>query len=193
MARDEHISVQISPLFFALLATLLIYEQKGLAAGCLAASLLHECGHLLVMFWRKSPPRSIVIGAFGMRIEREGSLRLSFLDDLLIAAGGPLMNILCCCLFLFFGKQPAAAIHLLIACLNLLPIEALDGGEILLCILYRHLPRDKARKWVLFCSLLTIFPLGVVGFFVLMQSGYNVSLLVVDIYLILLLIFKRKD
>lgn len=193
MVEHKRITVQISPLFFALLATLLIYEQKGLAAGCLAASLLHECGHLFMMFWRKSPPKSITVGVFGMRIERESSLQLSFADDLLIAAGGPLMNILCGCLFVVCGKQTAAAIHLLIACLNLLPIEALDGGEILLCILYRYLPRDTARKWILICSLLTVFPLGVIGFFVLFKSGYNVSLLTVDAYLILLLIFKRKD
>ncbi len=193
MGERGTITVRISPLFFALLAALLIYEQKGLAAGCLAASLLHECGHLFMMFWRKSPPRSIVVGVFGMRIERESSLQLSFLDDLLIAAGGPLINLLCCGLFVLLGRQTAAAIHILIACLNLLPIEALDGGEILLCILYRCLPRDAARKWMLICSLLTVFPLGVVGFFVLFKSGCNISLLTVDAYLILLLIFKRKD
>ena len=128
-----------------------------------------------------------------MRILRDASLKLSFWDDVLIAFGGPLMNLLCSGLFWMLQKQTAAAIHLLVFGLNMLPIEALDGGEILLCILYRYLPRDRARAWVLVCSLSTIFPLGVIGFFVLLQSGYNVSLLVVDLYLILLLIFKRKD
>lgn len=192
MAEKRGITVHISPLFFALLATLLIYEEKGLAAGCLAASLLHECGHLLMLLWRGSVPESITVGPFGMRIERESSLRLSFWDDLLIAMGGPLMNIICCGMFLCFGKPTAAAIHLIIAILNLLPVEALDGGEILLCILYRYLPRDKASKCLLVCSLLTVFPLGVAGFFVLLQSHCNISLLTVDAYLILLLIFKRK-
>lgn len=191
--RRKTTDIRISPLFFALLATLLLYEQKSIAVGCLAASLLHECGHLLVMLWRHAPPRRIVVGAFGMRIERQSLLSLSFLDDLLIALGGPLMNGLCCAVFALLGKHNAAAIHLLVALLNLLPIQALDGGEILRCCLYRALPQETAQKWMLVCSLAVVFPLGVLGFFVLLQSGYNVSLLVVDLYLILLLIFKRKD
>jgi membrane-associated protease RseP (regulator of RpoE activity) len=193
MNKNERISIAVSPLFFAVFGWLLLYERKGVAAGCLAASLLHECGHLLVMFWRNAPPRSVTVGVFGMRIERDVALHLSFWDDLLIAAGGPLCNAICCIGFWLCGKQVAAAIHLLIALLNLLPVEALDWGEILLCILYRFVSRERARRWMLICSLLTVFPLGIIGFFVLIRSGYNASLLLVDLYLILLLIFKRKD
>ncbi len=172
---------------------LLLYERKSLAAGCLAASLLHECGHLLMMFWRKSPPLHIEVGIFGMRIERRDTLCLSFWDDFWIAAGGPLINGICAGLFWAMHKETAAAIHLLLMLLNLLPIAALDGGQMLLCVLYRFLPRETVRKCVWVCSLLTVFPLGVVGFFVLFKSGCNISLLIVDVYLILLLFFKRND
>lgn len=187
------VTIRISPLFFALLATLLLYEEKGLAAGCLAASFLHECGHLLMMFWRKSPPVHIAVGAFGMRIERRDGVSLSFADDICIAAGGPLVNGICFAAFWWLGKTTAAVIHLLLFCLNMLPITALDGGQMLLCTLYRFLSKEQAERVVFICSLAVIFPLGALGFWVLLQSGCNVSLLAVDAYLILLLFFKRND
>lgn len=192
MPEQKHIAIEISPLFFALMAWLLLYEEKGLAAGCLAASLIHECGHLAVMFWRHSPPCAIRVGLFGMRMDREEGIRLSFWDDLLIAAGGPLINLLCCGLFKLCGAENAAVLHLVIALLNLLPVEALDGGQILLNLLYLRLPRERAERYSLICSLCTVFPLGIAGFWVLLQSGCNVSLLVVDVYLILLILFKRR-
>ncbi len=184
--------ISVSPLFFGLFSWLLIYEQKGLAAGCLAASLIHECGHLLMMLWRKTPPSRIVVGIFGMRMEKQEALSLSFVDDIWIAAGGPLINLFCFFLFWLWGKEQAAAIHLVIGGMNILPIETLDGGEILLNFLYRRFSRETSQKILLLCSVGTLFPLLTIGFFVLLQSGSNISLLAVAVYLILLLIFRRK-
>lgn len=187
-----HVSVELSPLFFGLLAWLLVYEQKGLAAGCLAASLIHECGHLLMMFFRHCLPRRIVVGIFGMRMERDETCALGFMDDVFIAVGGPAINLACGLLFFLLGKQQAAAIHLVLAGLNLLPVDTLDGGTILLNILYRFLPYDTAGKVMLFVSIATVFPLGVAGFYILLKTGTNISLLLVDAYLVLLLIFHAK-
>ena len=180
---DRRIAVRISPLFFALLSWLLLYERETLAAGCLAASLIHECGHLAVMLAVGACPEELTVGAFGMRI--------TFLQDLCIAAGGPLINLVCAAVFFLLGARLAAALHLVTAALNLLPIAALDGGQMLLCFLYRRKSREAAQRIVYVCSLLTIFPLGVFGFFVLLRSGCNMSLLAVDVYLLLLLFLKK--
>ncbi len=192
MNKGKGISVEISPLFFGLMAWLLTYEEKGLAAGCLAASLIHECGHLLMMFWRRSPPTAVRVGPFGMRVERTETAALSFWDDLLIAAGGPLINLICFVLFWLCGINTAATVHLVMAVMNLLPVEALDGGQILQNLLYLKLSSETVNLLLFIISLAVILPLGVVGFWVLLQSGSNPSLLVVDIYLILLLLFKRS-
>ncbi len=185
------VEVTVSPLFFCLFATLLLYEPKGTAAGCLAASLLHECGHLAVMLSRRTLPRRIAVGIFGMRIEKGEELHLSFSDEFLIAAGGPAVNLLCGALCWYFDRYTAVAVHLVIGALNMLPIYPLDGGVMLQCVLYRLLPRERADTVLRILSLCVVFPLGVVGFFVLIRSGYNLSLLAVDAYLILLLLFKR--
>ncbi len=183
--------VTVSPLFFCLLAVLLLYEPKGIAAGCLAASLLHECGHLAVMLTRRTLPRRVTVGVFGMRIEKGTNLSLSLRDEFLIAAGGPAVNFMCSALLLLSAKGYAAAVHFAMAALNMLPVFPLDGGVMLQCVLHRRLSPHKAETVLRVMSLCTVFPLGVVGFLVLIQSGYNISLLAVDVYLIFLLFFKH--
>ena len=51
------------------------------------------------------------------------------------------------------------------------------------------LPLEKA---VLAVSVVTVLPLAAAGFYTLIDSGYNFSLLAVSLYLCLLLIFKPK-
>lgn len=190
--NKTHVTVELSPLFFGLLAWLLVYEQKGLAAGCLAASLIHECGHLLMMVFCRCLPRRIVVGIFGMRMERDHTCSLGLIEEILVSAGGPAINLLCCVIFFLLDKQQAAAIHLILAGLNLLPIDSLDGGTIVLHILYHFLTYDTANRVMQIVSIMTVFPLGVAGFYILLKTGTNVSLLLVDAYLVLLLIFHSK-
>lgn len=185
------VEVTVSPLFFCLFAVLLLYEPKGIAAGCLAASLLHECGHLAVMLTRRTLPRRIAVGAFGVRIEKDTNLSLPLQDEFWMAAGGPATNLICGCLFLALGKTYMAAAHFAVMGLNVLPVFPLDGGVMLQCVLYRYFSSHKADVILRVISLCTVFPLGVIGFFVWIQSGYNASLLAVDVYLIFLLLFKH--
>lgn len=185
------VEVTVSPLFFCLFAVLLLYEPKGVAAGCLAASLLHECGHLAVMLTRRTLPRRIAVGVFGMRIEKNIDFSLCLRDEFLIAAGGPVVNLACGMLLLQCGQAYAATVHFAVAGLNILPVYPLDGGVMLQCVLCHFLPAHTAEITLRVVSLLVVFPLGVLGFFVLIRSGYNASLLAVDAYLIVLLLFKH--
>lgn len=189
--HGNSVEITVSPLFFCLFAVLLIYEPQGAAAGCLAASLLHECGHLAVMLLRRSLPHRIAVGIFGMRIETDTKLCLSLADEFWIAAGGPLVNLLCGGVGLLCRNTYFAMVHFLVAGLNVLPLFPLDGGVMLQCVLYRTLPSQKADAVLRIVSLLVVFPLGVLGAFVWLRSGYNISLLLVDAYLVFLLLFKH--
>lgn len=55
-----------------------------------------------------------------------------------------------------------------------------------------HMDAQRAEKAVLAVSVVTVLPLAAAGFYTLIDSGYNFSLLAVSLYLCLLLIFKRK-
>ena len=50
----------------------------------------------------------------------------------------------------------------------------------------------KATRAVLVVSVVTILPLAAAGFYVLLHSGYNFTLLAVSVYLVLLLLLKKK-
>lgn len=83
-------------------------------------------------------------------------------------------------------------VHATMAVMNLLPVEPLDGGQALFCLLAPHMEEPRARRVVLLVSVLTILPLAAAGFYVLLHSGYNFTLLAVSVYLVLLLLLKRK-
>ena len=78
-----------------------------------------------------------------------------------------------------------------LAAFHLLPIAPLDGGQALFALLSRRLPTERAGTVVWAFSLLILLPLAVLGFWVLLQSRYNFSLLAVSVYLMFLLVFKR--
>ncbi len=184
------IPIHISPLFFCLLASLL-YRNQYVGAQTVLASLLHECGHLLVMMTRDCIPRRITVGIFGMRIEMQETTAQTYKDMFFIAAGGPLINLLCGFVLWWMGLQVAAIVHITLALLNLLPFTSLDGGRMLYNGLCCFSSTEKAQKIVYVCSLAVVFILGVLGFTVLLYTRVNVSLLAVAVYLSLLLIFKQ--
>ena len=82
----------------------------------------------------------------------------------------------------------AASVHLALAVVNLLPITALDGGEVIrgvLCLLGRE---EKAERVLQLLSLLILVPLAVISFGLLYASG-NPTLLIVGVYAVALLVF----
>lgn len=65
-------------------------------------------------------------------------------------------------------------------------------GQALFCLLAPHMEEPKATRAVLVVSVVTILPLAAAGFYVLLHSGYNFTLLAVSVYLVLLLLLKKK-
>ena len=192
--RIGNCRIQISCLFFAFCAFLLIVDQSGLAFLGLLASLAHELGHLCAMQRYRCTPCAICLGTFGMRIEYPPQTRIGYRAAASISFAGPAVNILTAgLLFYTTENMPAVAVHLVVGIFNLLPIEVLDGGECLRNLLLLHLPPDKVKRIVTVTSVVFIAAVTVLGAWVLYISGYNFSLLVLSGYLIFLLFLKKKD
>ena len=189
--RIKGISVELSVLFFAAAVVWLSMDQSHTAALCLLASLIHELGHMGVMLYYGVKPKRICAGLFGVRIEQQDGISLSYRQQMVLSLAGPAVNLVVgmgLCILQGFGI--AAAVNLLLAGLNLLPIQALDGGQALYAFLASRREEQQAQKIVFIISIAVLLPLATAGFFVLIRSGYNFTLLAACVYLILLLFIR---
>lgn len=182
---------RLSLLFPALLAALLLWQPDGLAASCVAASVIHECGHLLTMIALGYPPQACTLGAFGMRI-RLGSRLPGYGHNLLISLAGPAANALAACIFLLLNRPVTAAVHLTLGGFNLLPATALDGGEILRCCLCLLGMETLAEPVLRFLSALVLLPLATGSFYLFCRGWGNGTLVIVSMYLVMLVFFSDK-
>lgn len=188
-----NIEIRLSLLFPAMLVVLLALDTSGMAAWCVAASAMHEAGHFLALLAVHNKPAQICVGIFGIRVTQNNHTPLSYRQNVLVSLAGPAVNLLSFAILLASGGWSVpTSVHLVMGLLNLLPVEPLDGGQALFCCLAQQLEQDKADRIVFGVSIATILPLAVLGFTVLIYSGYNFTLLALCLYLCLLLLFKKK-
>lgn len=178
----------------------MVLDNTGLAVLALLCALLHELGHLLTIFLFKIPVDEISLQIFGASIRLKGDIRISYSQEILISLSGPAANLLAALitgLFLYAGfntriMELICVFNIVIAIFNLLPIGSLDGGRTLECILYRRLQYSTVQKVTDIVSAVTIFPLSVAGVIAVIDTGYNVTLIIAAVYLLLILLFKGK-
>ena len=75
---------------------------------------------------------------------------------------------------------------------NALPVDSLDGGNAFEMILRRNFSDKTVYFVTLAVSILVVIPLGFFSFFILLNSPYNFTMLFATMYLIGVIIFKRK-
>ena len=188
------IEYRLSLLFPAAVVILLTLDQTGIAAWCLAASVMHEFGHFAAMYAFGSRPSSVNIGFFGVAVKRNPGISVNHAESMLIALAGPAVNLVSfIILYSLTGWTVPVIVHLIMALFNLLPVESLDGGQALYYAMAEPLGEEKAERVVFLMSVLLLIPLATAGFFLLLHSRYNFTLLAVSLYLGLLIAFKRKN
>jgi Zn-dependent protease len=120
-------------LFCVLLGVRIGGWQLSLPVGALllASLLLHEAGHMLTATFLRVPVREFGLRFSGAYIRRSHATRRR--DEILIAASGPLMNLLIVVPLMFvprLGPQ-LATFNLALGLINLLPLPSSDGLRIL--------------------------------------------------------------
>lgn len=186
------IRCKISLLFPAVLLCLLLIDRTGLAAFGFSAAILHECGHVAaLMLWREKP-LSLTVSFFGMRMELKPRLR-SLRQELLLYAGGPLMNGMCAAV-LYAAKMPSVFVwmHGLLAVWNLFPLLPLDGGQMLHCVLTACVSPQTVSRWMAGVFWVMTVPLAALSLLLWYHAG-NFTLLIVVGYLVSLKLFYKGN
>lgn len=188
--KIKGVKVEITFLFTALIAFILSLKAPSNVLITILSSLLHEAGHLLMMNAVGSPPEAVRLELTGFNIKRTSSVKISMKNEILIALGGPLINALIfgfgTLLFSFIKNETLltfSVVNLILMTFNLLPIKRLDGGMLLYFILSRKFDIDISAKILKITSLFFIILIYLWGFYVFSVSRYNMSLLIIAIFL----------
>jgi len=121
--------------------SILFFMKASLLAPFLLAAALHELGHAWALWVLGHPVRSVSLSFTGAEMTTE---TLSYRDELLAAAAGPAVNLICS---LLLPVWPAFGCYsLMLGLFNLLPLWGLDGGRILRCALLLRLPHSSAYR-----------------------------------------------
>jgi len=187
------IKFRMGLLFPAVLVILFAFDDTGIPAWCLAASAMHEAGHFMAMYLLGCKPSLISIGMFGIRVEQPAGNNASFAKSMAISLAGPAVNLICfAVLAAATGINYVALIPLAIGVFNLLPMEYLDGGQFLYFQLAGRLGEERADRICFYISLVVLALIATAGFFLLIRSGHNFTLLGLSVYLGLMTLLKRK-
>lgn len=156
------------------------------------SSLLHEIGHLLVMTSVGNKPQAVRFELTGVNIIRQPDFKISTKNEIIIALGGPLINLFCflisvtiLCVYNNENVLTFGCINLILMTFNLLPIKRLDGGMALYYILaqkYDNLTCSKVLKIISTIFIIVIYLWGIYAF---ISSSYNISLIIIAIFLTL--------
>ena len=172
----------------ATLTAVLLLDRENRFICCILAAILHELGHILMMVFCRVRVRSLKIRLFDILIEADEARCVR--DDVLITSGGVMMNFLFAAILCPFSMKLGLP-HLALGVFNLLPVMSLDGGR-LLCILLSRRCSQRAVMIVLrVTTFVFILPLMTAGLYILFNSGYNYTLLIVSLYLTAVLLLKK--
>lgn len=186
------VKVEITFWFVALITFIISLNAPSNVLITIFSSLLHETGHILMMTSVGNKPQAVKFEITGMNIIRQPDLKISTKNEILIAIGGPLINFLCflisviiLCVHNNENILTFGCINLILMTFNLLPVKRLDGGMALFYILSQKYDNNICSKILKITSIFFITIIYLWGFYVFISSGYNISLIIVAIFLTL--------
>ncbi len=144
------IKFKVSFFFIFLISWFLLYDVNNVALICLISSLFHEFSHILILNLFSSKIEVISFNVTGISIKKKDEL--SFLKEFFVLIFGCLGNLFLILFSLHFKLKILLAVNILIFIFNLLPIEKLDGGQILRLFLEKFLNFNLCSKICNFVS-----------------------------------------
>ncbi|MGN1133691.1 MAG: peptidase M50 [Oscillospiraceae bacterium] len=186
---DEMISVEVKNIklgvsfsFFALTAIMCILGNSSseIILTILLCSILHESGHLTMMFIFSKPPESIVLYGGGIKITPDNSMIISKSKEIAILSAGCVTNLLTAVIAMITSSCISyfVLINIMLAAFNLMPIKYSDGGRMLAEIF-----DDKI--WVRIIRYIFIAFMAAVIIILLLRGMFSISMTLTFIYVVI--------
>ena len=174
------------------MTVLLIYDKQNVVLYSFLASAAHETGHILAMLIYGRVPEKIELKAFGFHIE-SSAVKFNYKEDIVVSFAGVFVNF--ALFFILKNFTPhivPAYVNLCIAAINLLPVYPMDGYRIIYFMLCRKHDEAYAVKTSNFVSVLILIPISIFAVYIFAESGYNMSPLILAVYLFICCTNNRK-
>ncbi len=197
--RIGKLSVELSYPLVAIMTAVIILDRSMSVIVCFAAAIMHESGHIIALRRCGAMPERVKLTLFDIAIIDQKKYTRSYGQELVVVLAGVTVNFAMALLFLIFYRITEVETLMLLCSANLglgifnsLPVDSLDGGQALLIILCRFLSPRTASIVLDVISFIILIPAACIGFFVLLNSQYNFTLLITALYLIALILLKHK-
>ena len=165
----------------ALIAAEILLEPADIALPFILAAAIHELGHLIAARILGIALRSLDIGPLGATIRVCDGL-ISYKKEWLLCFSGPLFN-------LFSAAVAAVLLHgefsrlfcpisVILAMLNLLPLQGFDGGRMLAVTVSHVAGPQISERVVSGMSFITVVALWLFSVYMLIRFGASLSLFV---------------
>lgn len=200
--------IKLNLKIFIFIAIFILTRQIKIYAILMFFAVLHELGHMLAGILLGFKPNSIEIMPVGLSIGFEGKVdnynkkiknaTLLIVKKIIIAASGPITNLIFIILFSLFDfrlfnmdRELIIYSNILIAIFNLIPIYPLDGGRITKGILHILYGREQAYEYTNKISNICISLLTATSSIAILYWK-NVAILLILAYLWYLVIAENK-
>ncbi|MEG0570263.1 MAG: site-2 protease family protein [Oscillospiraceae bacterium] len=192
------VNVRIEMLFIATITIFLLVDKSNIGVMSICACILHESGHILMLFLFRCKPKELVFDIIGIKLVNSNN-KLSEKKDLCVLVAGSFINFFI--FFLLFGFTSSlnnlglfAVCNLVLGVFNLLPVSSFDGGKILEIILMRFFSYRTVDVLCRATEILFTLAILVVFILTIIIKKPGITSLVITCYLIFAVVirFNRK-
>ena len=179
--------ISVSPSVLLMGGIILLSGNVKNAVIPISAAIIHELGHMLFAVLYSIRIERLELNLFGALIKIP-PLSCSYKREALLAAAGPLANIITAIISALFIFQVREGLRkailyfvissLLFALINLLPAKDFDGGRIISCSLLTKFSPNTVYSILEWTSLLCVFFLWSISVYFILRTGSYLSLFV---------------
>ncbi len=156
------------------------------------SAFFHELGHLIVIKGLKINIEKIKIMPYGIVIKTK--MIKNPTHKILVSIAGPTVNFFIAVIFSFFDKYMFFTVcNIVVFALNILPSFPLDGGSALMAYLSKRRGYINAFKMVIRFTKIIGITVTFLGMIVLIITKYNISLLIIGMFLLYNIIYEKQN